>query len=158
VSKQETKIIEGLRPLLEPGEEPLAAIVAQPKGTTKSAAGRGALGVVGAGMGGKEQRQAHASAEGAGLVLAGTACAVVLTPSRLLTVKIGAPLGFGLGGKVKEIMSWVPVSDVEGMEIKKIALRRNVTLYVRGQQIQLESNAASGVDQFQSALASLKGG
>jgi hypothetical protein len=158
VSKQETKILEGIRPLLEQGEEPLAAIVAQPKGTTKSVAGRGALGVVGSGLGGKEQRQAHAAAEGAGLVLAGTSCAVVLTPTRLLTVKIGAPLGFGLGGKVKEIMSWVPVADVQGIEIKKIALRRNITLHVRGEQVQLESNAASGVDQFQSALASLKGG
>lgn len=41
MSKQETKIIEGVRPYLAAGEEPLVAIVAQPKGTTKAAAGAG---------------------------------------------------------------------------------------------------------------------
>ncbi len=35
MGKQEQKIIDGVQPLLEPGERPLVALVAQVKGTTK---------------------------------------------------------------------------------------------------------------------------
>ena len=155
MSKQESKIIEGVRPLLAPGEEPLVAIVAQPKGTTKSAAGIGALGAAGSLMGGKERRNAHEAAEAAGLVLA-SPCAVVLTPHRLLTVKIGAPIGLGLGGKVKEILGWVPLTEVAGIEVKKVALRQNITLHVRGEAIALEANAAARANDMASTLATLK--
>lgn len=157
MSKQEDKIIDGVRPLLEPGEEPLVAIVAQPKGTTKGAAGRGALGAVaGSGMGSKERRGAHEAAAEAQVVLA-SPCAVVLTRQRLLTVKIGAPIGLGMGGKVKEVLSAVPLAEVQAVEVKKIALRQNITLHVRGQAIELEANAAASAAELASTLASLKG-
>jgi hypothetical protein len=81
---------------------------------------------------------------------------VVLTPQRLLTVKIGTPLGFGIGGKVKEILSWVPVADVDGIEVKKIALRQNITLHVRGEQIGLEASAGNRATEMASTLATLK--
>jgi hypothetical protein len=156
MGKQEDKIIAGVTPLLDAGEQPLAALVAQPKGTTKGVAGTGALGAVaGSGMGGKERRNAHEAAEAAGLVL-GSPCAVVLTNQRLLTVKIGAPIGMGLGGKVKEVLSSVPVADVAGIETKKVALRQNITLHVRGEAISLEANAAAGGEAMASALASLR--
>jgi hypothetical protein len=156
VSKQEDKIIEGIRHHLEPGEEPVVAIVAQPKGTTKAAAGAGALGGAGASLGGGERRAASEAAAGAGLVLS-SPCAVVLTRQRLLTVKIGAPIGFGLGGKVKEVLSSVPIADVAGIDVKKIAMRQNITLHVRGESIALEANAAASGKELASALASLKG-
>lgn len=155
MSKQESKILEGVRPHLAPGEEPLVAIVAQPKGTTKAAAGTGALGAVGSMMGSGERRAAHEAAEGAGLVLS-SPCAVVLTGQRLLTVKIGAPIGLGLGGKVKEVLSGVPIGEVDGVEVKKVALRQNITLHVRGQQIALEANAAASANHLADTLASLK--
>ena len=156
MSKQETKVIEGVRPHLEPGEEPLVAIVAQPKGTTKAAAGTGALGAAGAALGGGERRAANDAAAGAGLVLS-SPCAVVLTGRRLLTVKIGAPIGLGLGGKVKEVLSSVPIADVAGIDVKKIALRQNITLHVRGESIALEANAAASANELAATLASLKG-
>lgn len=156
MSKQETKIIEGVRPHLAAGEEPLVAIVAQPKGTTKAAAGAGALGAAGAALGGGERRAANEAAEGAGLVLS-SPCAVVLTRQRLLTVKIGAPIGLGLGGKVKEVLSSVPIADVAGIDVKKVAMRQNITLHVRGESIALEANAAASGEELASTLASLKG-
>jgi hypothetical protein len=157
MSKQENKVIEGVRPLLDPGEEPLVAIVAQPKGTTKGAAGAGALGaVVGSGLGGRERRAAHEAAAGAGLVLS-SPCAIVLTRQRLLTVKIGAPIGMGLGGKVKEVLSSVPIAAVAGIEVKKVALRQNITLHVGDETIALEANAAASGNELAAALASLKG-
>ena len=156
MSKQETKVMEGMRPHLAAGEEPLVAIIAQPKGTTKAAAGAGALGAAGAAMGGGERRAANESAAGAGLVLA-SPCAVVLTPQRLLTVKIGAPIGLGLGGKVKEVLSSVPIADVAGIDVKKIAMRQNITIHVRGESVALEANAAASANELAATLASLKG-
>jgi hypothetical protein len=155
MSKQEDKVIEGIRPYLGQGEEPLVAIVAQPKGTTRAAAGLGALGAAGAAMGGGQQRAAHDAAAAAGLELS-SPCAIVLTRQRLLTVKIGAPIGLGLGGKVKDVLSWVPVSDVGGIEVQKVALRQNVTLHVRGEAISLEANAAASATAMAAALAALK--
>jgi hypothetical protein len=157
VSKQEDKVIEGVRPLLEPGEEPLVAIIAQPKGTTMGAAGVGALGAAGSAMGGGERREAHEAAAASGLVLS-SPCAVVLTRRRLLTVKISAPIGMGLGGKVKEVLSAVPLSAVTAIEVKKIALRQNVTLQVGEQSLQLEANAAASASELASMLESLKDG
>lgn len=156
MGKQESKIIEGVRAHLQPGEEPLVALVAQPKGTTKGAAGVGALGAGGGMMGGSERRGAQEAASNAGLVLA-SPCAVVLTQQRLLTVRISAPIGLGIGGNVKEIMSAVPLSEVAGIEVKKIALRQNITLHVRGEAISLEANAAARCRDMASTLASLKG-
>jgi len=156
MSKQETKVMEGMRPHLAAGEEPLVAIIAQPKGTTKAAAGAGALGAAGAAMGGCDRRAANEAAEGAGLVLA-SPCAVVLTRQRLLTVKIGAPIGLGLGGKVKEVLSSVPIADVAGIDVKKIAMRQNITIHVRGESVALEANAAASANELAATLASLKG-
>ena len=155
MSKQETKIIEGVLAHLEPGEQALVAIVAQPKGTTKSVAGAGALGAAGAAMGGGERRAANEAAAGAGLVLS-SPCAVVLTGQRLLTVKIGAPIGLGLGGKVKEVLSSVPIAEVDGIDVKKVALRQNITIHVRGESVSLEANAAASAKDLASTFASLR--
>lgn len=72
--------------------------------------------------------------------------------------KIGAPIGLGLGGKVKEILSAVPIEAVQSVDVKKIALRQNITLQVSGQTVQLEATAAASGDELASTLASLKGG
>jgi hypothetical protein len=157
MSKQEQKIVEGVGPMLEAGEQALAAVVAQPKGTTKGNVGRAALSsTAGSHMGGSERRAANEAAANAQLVLQAP-CAVVLTNRRLLTVKISAPIGLGLGGKVKEIMSGVPVTEVEGVDVKKVALRQNITLRTRGQVIELEANAAASGEELAGALASLRG-
>ena len=156
MSKQEQKIIDGVRPYLEAGEEPLVAIVAQPKGTMKGPVGRSVLGAGGSAMGGGERRAAEEAAAGAQLVLEAP-CAIVLTRQRLLTVKIGAPIGMGMGGKVKELLSAVPLSVVDGIDVKKIALRQNITLRAAGQEIELEANAAASASEMADTLQSLKG-
>lgn len=156
MGKQEDKILDGVASLLAPGEQALVAVVAQPKGTTMGNAGRGALGAAGAAMGGGQRRQASAAAAGSGIPVA-SPCAVVLTGQRLLTVKIGAPIGLGLGGKVKELLGAVPLAEVEGIDVKKVALRQSITLHVRGQSIQLEANAAASGAQLASTFESLKG-
>jgi hypothetical protein len=81
----------------------------------------------------------------------------VLTRQHLLTVKIGAPIGLRLGGKVKEVLSSVPLSDVAGIEVTKIALRQSITLHARGESVALEANAAASGNELAATLASLKG-
>ena len=157
MSKQEQKVIDGVRPLLDAGEEPLVAVVAQPKGTMKGTVGGSVLGNAGEAMGGRERREAGEAAEAADLVLS-TPCALVLTSRRLLTVKIGAPIGLGLGGKVKEVLSAVLLSEVDGLDVKKIAMRQNITLRARGQTVELEANAAASANEFAERLTALKGG
>lgn len=155
MSKQESKIIQGIGPHLQPGEKPLVAIVGQPKGTTAAVAGRGALGAGGGLMGAGQRQAAHGAAAAAGLVLEAP-CAVVLTTQRLMTVKIGAPIGLGLGGKVKAVLSWVPITEVAGIDVNKRGLRQNVTIHARGASIALESNAAASANEMASTLATLK--
>jgi hypothetical protein len=155
VSKQEQKVIDGVRPMLNPGEEPLVALVAQPKGTTRGIVGDAVVGSDA--LGGGQRRAAEEAAQAAEIKLS-TPCALVLTNARLLTVKIGAPIGLGLGGKVKEVLSAVPLNEVDGVDVKKIALRQNITLRARGQIIELEANAAASGSELAERLAALKGG
>jgi hypothetical protein len=157
MGKQEQKLMDGVRPFLDAGEAPLVALIAQAKGTTKGIAGTGALGAAGGAlMGGGERRAAHEAAAAADLVVENP-CAIVLTNRRLLTVKIGAPIGLGLGGKVKSLLSGVPVQDVHSVEVKKIALRQNITLHVRDQTIQLEATAAASGKELAERVQALKG-
>lgn len=72
-------------------------------------------------------------------------------------MRVGAPIGLGLGGKVKEVLSSVPIADVAGVDVRKIAMRQNITLHVRGESIALEANAAASATELASTLASLKG-
>ena len=39
--------------------------------------------------------------------------ALAVTPRRLLSLKVTAPIGLGIGMKVQELVSAVPVSEVE---------------------------------------------
>ena len=70
--------------------------------------------------------------------------ALALTQRRLLTLNISTPLGLGLGGKVKELMSAVPIDDVDSIVVKRLAIGYTITVTVRGVAFKLEANAASG--------------
>jgi hypothetical protein len=140
VTKQERKVKEGAAPFLEPGEEVVTAVVARPRGFTQAHAGSLLLGS-------KQQAKAGAGAEQAGLRLA-SPMAVAVTQRRLLTLKIGSPIGLGIGGSVKALLSAVPIADVDSVEVKRLAAGKVLKLGVRGAEVKLEVNAmtdANGV-------------
>jgi hypothetical protein len=83
--------------------------------------------------------------------------AVAVTPKRLLTLKIGTPIGLGIGGEVKELLSAVPISEVESIDVKRLLLGYKIKLNVRGSEIVLESNAASGARALPEALDAARG-
>ena len=98
---------------------------------------------------------ASAAAEG-GEVVVDNPMALVLTSRHLLTVKISAPIGMGIGGNVKEVMTAIPLTEVDSIDVKKIALRQNITLTVRGVEIPLETNAKANAKGLAEEFSRLK--
>jgi hypothetical protein len=123
-----------------------------------ASAGGGALaGAVGGHIGGKKQQQNIAAAEDAGFELA-SPMALAVTSRRLLSLKISSPIGMGIGGDVKELVSAVPLSEVDSIELKRLAVGKTVTVTVRGTPFVLEvgagANAKGVAEAFESARAS----
>jgi hypothetical protein len=135
-SLYERKIKDGARPLLDEGEEVIATLVARPRGWTQAMAGSIHVGAA-------QQGKALAAGEQAGLELA-SPMALALTQRRLVVLRIGSPIGLGIGGKVKELVSAVPLERVDGIDVKRLLLGQVVTVTVDGQPIKLEANALAG--------------
>jgi hypothetical protein len=144
MSRYEQKIKDGARPFLEDGEEVLAAVVAAPRGYTQAAAGSLQLGA-------HQQGRATDAAAGAGLVLRAP-MALALTSRRLMTLNVGTPLGLGLGGKVKGLLSAVPIEAVDKITVRRLALGYTIQVTVRGTEFKLEANAASGAKSLADAF------
>jgi hypothetical protein len=144
------KLKQGAQPLLPRGEEVVAAFVARPRGWTQSSAGSLTLGNA-------VQGRAYAAGEESGLTLA-SPMALAVTQSRLLVLRIGSPIGMGIGGKVKEIVSAVPVSAVDSIEARKLASGKVVTVTVRGVPIALETNAMANVKGLIDAFNQVRAG
>jgi hypothetical protein len=140
MSRYEQKIKAGAERFLEPGEHVVAAVIAAPRGYTQAAAGSIHLGA-------HQQGRATDAAAAAGLVLRAP-MALALTEQRLLTLNIGTPIGLGIGGKVKELLSAVPLDAVQAIEVKRLALGYTITVTVSGVAFKLEANAASGAKAF----------
>ncbi len=157
MARAEAKIKEGAAPYLEQGEEVLAAIVARPRGWTQTAAspGGGALaGAIGGAIGGKKQQQNVEAAEESGFEIT-SPMALAVTDRRLLSLKISSPVGLGIGGEVKELVSAAPLSEVDSIELKRLAVGKTVTVTVRGTPFVLEvgagANAKGVAEAFESA-------
>jgi hypothetical protein len=150
MSRHEQKIKDGVARFLQDGEQVLAAVIAAPRGSTQQAAGSMQLGSA-------QRAHAHGPAELVDLRLEAP-MAVAITQRRLLTLKIGTPIGLGIGGKVKELMSAVPIGDVDSIGVQRLALGYTIQLTVRGIDIRLEANAAAraraAADSFERATAS----
>jgi hypothetical protein len=158
MARSDAKIREGAAPFLEPGEEVLAAIVARPRGWTQAgaSAGGGALaGAVGGAIGGKKQQRNVEAAQQSGFELA-SPMALAVTPRRLLSLKVTAPIGLGIGMKVQELVSAVPVAEVDSIEVKRLAVGKTVTVTVRGASFVLEVGAGADAKGVAEALERVK--
>lgn len=142
-SRHENKLKDGAARFLDDGEEVLGAFVARPRGWTQAMAGSLHLGA-------SQQGKAKAAAEAAELQLA-SPMALAVTQRRLLTFSISSPIGLGMGGDIKELLSGVPLADVDSIEIKRLALGKIVKLTVRGHEIKLETNAMAGAKELVAA-------
>src|SRR3954467_5700016 len=154
MGRSEGKIKEGAAPFLDQGEEVIAAFVARPRGWTQSSAspGGGAVaGMVGGAIGGKKQRDNVDAALDAGFELA-SPMALAITPTRLVSLKVTAPVGLGIGMKVQELLGAVPLSDVDSIEVKRMAVGKTVTVTIRGASFTLEAGAGADAKGVAEAL------
>jgi hypothetical protein len=141
------KIAEGARPFLQDGEEILASFIARPRGWTQANAGV-------RGIGQSQMAQATGGAAAGGFELA-SPMALALTNRRLLSIKIGSPIGLGIGGAVKELAGEAPLEEVQSIEAKRMGLAQVVEVIVRGSMFKLEANAKADckalAEKFQQA-------
>jgi hypothetical protein len=145
MARYETKIKEGAAPFLEDGEEVVAAVMARPRGWTQASASPGGglvAGMVGGAIGGKQQEKQVVAAEDAGFELA-SPMALAVTQRRLLSLKVGALIGMGMGGKVEGLVSAAPLSEVDSIEVKRLAAGKTITVTVRGVPFVLEVGAGA---------------
>jgi hypothetical protein len=112
--------------------------------------------MIGGALGGKKQQEQVAAADEAGFELA-SPMALAVTQRRLLSLKVGALIGMGMGGKVEGLVSAAPLSDVESIEVKRLAAGKTITVTVRGVPFVLEvgagANAKGVAEAFERAKA-----
>ena len=80
--------------------------------------------------------------------------ALAVTDRRLLSLKISSPIGLGIGGDVKELVSAAPLGEVDSIEAKRLAVGKTVTVTVRGTPFTLEVGAGANVDGVVEAFSS----
>ena len=145
----EDKIREGAQPWLQAGEEVLAAFVARPRGWTQANAGSLQVGA-------HQQGNAHAGADAAGFALA-SPMALAITDRRLLSFEMGAQVGMGIGGGIKELVGQAPLAEVDAVKVKRLLMGKVIEVVVRGESFKLEAGAganAKGVaEAFERARA-----
>jgi hypothetical protein len=140
---------KSVQPYLEPGEDVLAIVLAQGKGSGKAMMLGGA---VGAGIHAARQGRKDAEGADAAVRMAGR-MGVVVTQRRLLIFKGGGQLTM----KAKELLSAIPIADVESIEIGKGVATKPITLVVRGESFTLEAPRAQPVDDLPKALEQARG-
>ncbi len=149
-SKYTDKYREQAAEYLEDGEQVLSACIAQPKGRTLAAVSGGGIARE---MGLRQQNNASAAGEQAGLLVEGP-MAIAVTDRRLMTFKISAPV-LGRGGNIKELLSAIPLSAVDAWEYKKFGMREKTTITVGGTPVALEG--AAGGKELHAAYEQARG-
>jgi hypothetical protein len=155
MSRHERKIKEGAVPFLDEGEEVVAAMVSRPRGWTQSSAGAAGPGAVGAELGMRKQAGNVDAAKQAGFELA-SPMALAVTQQRLLVFEISSPIGLGIGGSVKGLVSAAPLAEVDSIQVKRLAIGKTVTITVRGVPFMLEVNAAANAKGVADAVERAK--
>jgi hypothetical protein len=110
----------------------LGATFAKPRGATTAAAAGGIGGAIGGRWAGKQ----HQGAAAAGIRL-GSPGAVAVTPTSLVTMTVGVTFT-GAVKEIKEVLSVVPLADVDSVEVKRMGLAGVMEISVAGNSFKLE--------------------
>jgi hypothetical protein len=131
VSKHQEQIIAAAKGKLD--EEILAAAWGKPRGASTAAAGAGVIvSEIGARWSGKHRKGAAA----AGIEL-GNPGAVAVTPSSLVTMKVKVS-AMGAIKDVTEVLSIVPLTEVDSVEVKRMGMTGVMEITVGGGSFKLE--------------------
>ena len=131
MSKHQEQIIEAANGKLD--EEILGAAWGKPRGSQTAAAGAGVIvGEIGARWAGKQRKGADA----AGIEL-GNPGAVAITPTSLVTMKVKVS-AMGAIKEVTEVLSVVPLAEVESLQVKRFGLTGVMEIKAGGGSFKLE--------------------
>jgi hypothetical protein len=130
----------------------LAELDLQGKGMMKAHIGVGALGA--AVVGGMRDRKSRAEAANGGGIELSSKMGIAITPRRLLLFKAGGAMTL----KATELLTEVPIADVDSVEVGKGALTKPVTFTVRGESFQVEAPKAANTDKLVEAFTQAKAG
>ena len=113
--------------------EILGAAWGKPRGATTAAAGGGVVvGEIGARWAGKHRK----GAEAAGIEI-GNPGAVAITPTSLVTMKVKVS-AMGAIKEVTDVLSVVPLAEVDSIEVKRFGLTGVMEITARGGSFKLE--------------------
>jgi hypothetical protein len=130
MSTHQEQIIAAAKGKVE--EEILGAAFAKPRGATTAGIGGVVPGEVGARWAGKQ----HKGADAAGIALANPG-AVAVTPTSLVTMAVKVSFG-GQIKDVTEVLSKVPLSDVDSLEVKRMGMAGVMEINAGGSSFKLE--------------------
>ncbi|MGH2950093.1 MAG: hypothetical protein ACRDPC_28155 [Solirubrobacteraceae bacterium] len=123
------KIKDGAAAYLEPGEQVLAGIVVAVRGVS----------------------QFRISMETAGFQLV-SPMGLAITDRRMLGLAITYPWGLGVGGRVRELISEVPIADVQRIGVGRLLIGWTIEVTVRGELFRLEAGAGADANSLVGAL------
>jgi hypothetical protein len=138
---------KSVRPFLQPGEELLNVTLVQGKGIAKAMLAGGVVGAMAVGA----HRDRKAKDDGGDVQLS-SKMGLALTDRRLLLFKAGGAVTL----KARELLTEVPVADVDDIEIGKGVVTKPVTLTIRGETFAVETPRASNTDKLVQAFAAAK--
>jgi hypothetical protein len=131
MSKHQDQIVAAAEGKVQ--EELLGAAFAKPRGATTAAVGGGLItNEIGSRWAGKQRK----GADSAGIEL-GNPGAVAVTATSLVTMAVGVSMG-GQIKEVKEVLSTVPLADVDSIEVKRMGLAGVMEITAGGATFKLE--------------------
>ena len=143
---------KSIEPYMDSGEELLNVMIVQGKGMTKALVGGGAIGA--AAVGALRDRKAKDEpAAATGAIELSSKMGLAITSQRLLVFKAGGAMTLS----AKEMLSAVPIADVDAVEIGKGMMTKPITLTVRGEAFQVEAPKASNTKEFVAAYERARG-
>jgi hypothetical protein len=119
---------------LEPGEQVLAAFQAKPRG---SGVATGGVGLGAQAVGGVWSRKSRDAASGAGLELT-SPMVLALTDRRVAVFGGDTSMGSGKFTAIRQLVSSVPVGEVQSVQVKRLLVGKTVTLALQGGEVKLE--------------------
>jgi hypothetical protein len=120
---------------LEPDEHVIAAFQAKPRGSGVATGGGGGLGAQA--VGSVWARKSRDMAAGAGLQVT-SPMVLALTDRRVAVFGGDTSMGTGKFTGITEMVSSVPLGDVESIRIKRLLIGKTVTVALRGGEVKLE--------------------
>jgi hypothetical protein len=141
---------KSIQAYLQPGEELLNATIVQGKGLAKMMLAGGVIGATAAAAH-RDRKSAKADAP-EGAIQLSSKMGIGVTTQRLLLFKAGGAMTLS----AKELLSAVPIDDVDSVVVGKGMVTKPITVTIRGESFQVEAARAVNTDNLVSAVDQAK--